>query len=116
MALACVASAAATARAGPPLYDPVRLNIGINCQWQKRCMDQHERAMRHALKYVAKYHPPLWRVQQCNRNASRYRERVDWIGFNNCVRNAAVVYRPPTRQAPEHPSKHHRHRKVHHRR
>ena len=22
-------------------------------------------------------------------------ERVDWIGFDNCVRNAALIYTPP---------------------
>jgi hypothetical protein len=80
----------------PPLYDPVMLNIGLNCQWQRHCMSDQHRAMRHALKYAFKYHPPLWRIHQCNRNASRFQERVDWIGFNNCVRNAALKYEPPT--------------------
>ncbi|MES2137243.1 MAG: hypothetical protein V4502_09335 [Pseudomonadota bacterium] len=58
-------------------------------------MASQRHAMRHALKYIAKYQPPTWRIQQCNRNASRYRGRVDWMGVNNCVRNAALVYRPP---------------------
>lgn len=78
-----------------PLFDPVKLNIGIACRWDRRCMDQQHRAMRKGLGYVAKYRPPLWRIQQCNRNASRASARVDWVGFNNCVRNAALVFRPP---------------------
>jgi hypothetical protein len=31
--------------------------------------------------------PPNWKVQLCNRNASRGRDRVDWIGFERCIRN-----------------------------
>ena len=45
---------------------------------------------RGALKHVAKYPPASWRIQLCNRNASRGGTRVDWIGFNNCVRNASL--------------------------
>jgi hypothetical protein len=96
LAALTLAQSEAATYAAAPLYDPVALNIGISCSWQMRCMDQQQRANRHALKYVQKYHPTLWRIQQCNRNASRYRDRVDWIGFNNCVRNARLVYVPPT--------------------
>jgi hypothetical protein len=94
--------------AAAPLYDPVVLNIGISCSWQMRCIDQQQRANRHALKYVGKYHPELWRIQQCNRNASRYRDRVDWIGFNNCVRNAGLIYELPTQPARPRRSRGHR--------
>src|SRR5437764_4762561 len=105
----------ASAQSRPPLYDPVILNIGIICQWQKHCMDGQQRGMRHSLKYVAKYHPPIWRIQQCNRNASRSRERLDWIGFNNCVRNAALIYEPlPAFRSPR-AAKRHRHTRRHER-
>ena len=83
----------APARAAAPLYEPVSLNIGLACQWQQRCINQQERAMKQALKYVRKYKPPSWRIHMCNRNAARNRGRVDWIGFDHCIRNAAL--RPP---------------------
>jgi hypothetical protein len=78
--------------ARPPLGDPVTLNIGINCQWQQSCMKTQSKAMKRALKYVKKTEPPLWRLQLCNRNAGRQRLRVDWVGFDNCIRN--TVLRP----------------------
>ena len=46
--------------------------------------------MKHALGYVATSKPQQWRVQMCNRNAARGGYRVDWIGFNNCIRNLAL--------------------------
>ncbi len=52
-------------------------------------------AMKRALKYVRKEQPPTWRIQACNRNAARSRFRVDWVGFDNCVRNAALRPLPP---------------------
>jgi hypothetical protein len=75
------------ARALAPLHDPVTLNIGLNCQWQKRCIEAQVRAMNRARSYVAKRKPPLWRIHKCNRNAARTGARVDWIGFDNCIRN-----------------------------
>jgi len=78
-----------------PLNDPVQLNIGIACRWDRHCMKAQQQAMRRGLGYVTKYKPPLWRIQQCNRNAGRGTGRVDWVGFNNCVRNEGLVYRPP---------------------
>jgi hypothetical protein len=88
--------APALAEQRPMLYDVVALNIGINCQWQSRCMGQQRTAMKHALGYVSKQRPPQWRVQLCNRNAGRARARVDWVGFNHCIRNASLKP-PPTR-------------------
>lgn len=76
--------------ARPPLGDPVALNIGINCQWQQNCMKTQGKAMKRALKYVRQAEPPLWRVQMCNRNAGRQRMRVDWVGFDNCIRNSTL--------------------------
>ena len=90
-------AAATSARSAAPLYDPVSLNIGLNCQWQQRCIREQTKAMRHALKYVKNKRPPSWRIQACNKNASRRSLRVDWIGFNNCIRNASV---PPVPQRP----------------
>jgi Spy/CpxP family protein refolding chaperone len=91
--IAAVALAAAPTSAGaasPPIYNSVRLNIGLNCQWQQRCMEQQERAMKRALDFVRKARPASWRIHQCNRNASRSRYRVDWVGFDNCIRNASL--------------------------
>jgi hypothetical protein len=83
----------------PPLRDPVFLNIGFVCQWREPCIGRQQKAMKHALGYVRKHHPPAWKVQLCNRNASRNRGRgrVDWIGFNNCVRNERLQ-RPVSRR------------------
>ena len=85
-ALAAISITAAPARA-PVLHDGVALNIGVNCQWQPSCMAQQRTAMKHALKFVAKARPPQWRIQLCNRNASRGGNRVDWTGFDHCIRN-----------------------------
>jgi hypothetical protein len=92
-----VAAAAAVSVAGcdgasarPPLHDPVQLNIGVNCQWQPRCMAEQRTAMRRALAYVSSRRPPSWRVQLCNRNAARGGYRVDWVGYDNCIRNASL--------------------------
>ena len=88
-----LASPCAAASARPPIRDGVALNIGLNCQWQKNCMAQQERAMKRALEFVKKQRPAAWRIHTCNRNAARSRYRVDWVGFDNCIRNAAL--RPP---------------------
>jgi len=77
----------ARADARPVLYDAVALNIGINCQWQTHCMAQQRTAMKRSLGYVEAKRPPHWRVQMCNRNAGRGGYRVDWIGFEHCIRN-----------------------------
>ena len=86
---------ASGAEARAPLHDPVTLNIGLNCHWQAKCIAKQKRAMKRALKYVKSKRPPAWRIQQCNRNAGRARYRVDWVGFDNCIRNAALRYTPP---------------------
>lgn len=49
--------------------------------------------MRQALAFLAQKSPRAEKVALCNRNAARSRQRVDWIGFNNCIRNPKV--RPP---------------------
>jgi len=91
-------SASASARSAAPLYDPVALNIGLSCQWQHRCISTQTKAMKRALKFVKKEQPPSWRVEMCNRNASRKRSRVDWVGFNNCIRNASLRPAPAARR------------------
>jgi hypothetical protein len=88
--LVALASAAIAAQARVPLYDSVGLNIGLNCRWQQTCIGQQQRAMKRSLTFVKRQQPPLWRVHLCNRNASRGRNRVDWVGFNNCIRNAGL--------------------------
>lgn len=90
----CPAGAEAAAQL-PPLKKPAVLNIGFVCRWQDRCIQNQQKAMGHALKYVRKYQPPVWKIQLCNRNAGRNGTRVDWIGFNNCVRNAELRPPPP---------------------
>jgi hypothetical protein len=97
-ALALLA-AAFEAHAAAPIYDPVVLNIGVNCQWQQRCIGKQRRAMKDARDYIAKTNPPLWRIHLCNRNAARSRDRIDWVGFNNCIRNAALPPLPPQRHS-----------------
>lgn len=97
------AALAVPARGAAPITDPSTLNIGLNCQWQQRCIRNHQSAKKRALKYVHKYDPPAWRIQLCNRNAGRGRQRVDWVGFNHCIRNSALV-------APLPPSKRHKRR------
>ena len=96
MVAAAMGSARAEARANsrPPLYDPVFLNIGFVCRWEARCMDRQDDAMRRALKYVRKKKPPTWRVQLCNKNAGRKGQRVDWIGFEHCIRNEVLRPQP----------------------
>ena len=91
-ALAALPLATGTARTAV-VHDPVALNIGVNCQWQTRCMSQQQKAMKRALSFVAKAQPPQWRIQLCNRNARRGGNRVDWIGYDHCIRNASL--RPP---------------------
>ena len=85
------------AAAGPLLRNPALINIGFVCEWQARCMDRQQHAMTCAIDYVNRKRPPVWRVQQCNRNAARVRDRrdwrrgrVDWVGFNNCIRNSKL--------------------------
>jgi hypothetical protein len=85
-----MASAAMAAQARVPLYDSIGLNIGINCRWQQKCIRDQQHAMKRALGYVKRQQPPSWRVHLCNRNASRGRNRVDWTGFDNCIRNTAL--------------------------
>ena len=87
---AVAAPAAGEARSRAPLHDATYLNIGLGCQWQQKCIARQQKAKNSALKYVRKHQPPTWRIHLCNRNASRSRYRVDWIGFNNCIRNAVL--------------------------
>jgi len=95
LAALAIAPTPGLAQPQAPLQDAVTLNIGLNCQWQQKCMSHQQRAMKRALKYVQKYRPAAWRVQLCNHNAARKRYRVDWIGFDNCIRNAALRPLPP---------------------
>jgi hypothetical protein len=88
--LVALAPAATAAQALVPLYDSIGLNIGLNCRWQQTCIARQQRAMQRAISYVKRRQPPPWRVHLCNRNASRGRNRVDWVGFDNCIRNAAL--------------------------
>jgi hypothetical protein len=81
-----------------PLYDPVILNVGINCQWQRSCERHQLKAMSSAHDFIARSHPPLWRIRLCNRNARRSISRIDWIGFDNCLRNGRLARPAPQRR------------------
>ena len=87
-----MAGAAGAAEAKlPPLRDPVFLNIGFVCQWQEACIDRQQKAMKKATGYTKKYNPPSWKIHLCNRRAVQRRSgRVDWISYNNCIRNPAI--------------------------
>jgi hypothetical protein len=101
IAALAVFSTPADAQRRALLHDPETLNIGINCSWQTRCMAMQRRAMKSALSYVEKRRPPHWKVQLCNRNASRGRVSMDWVGYDHCIHNNTL--RPPrTRQVSKH--------------
>ena len=87
LAGALLAGAGAAGKAAAPLNNPALLNIGLVCKWNARCMKRQERAMARATSYVQKRRPPQWKIQACNRNAARGRNRVDWIGYDNCITN-----------------------------
>jgi hypothetical protein len=93
LGLALLASSGG-ARALAPIHDPVALNVGINCQWHRSCERRQFRALGDARQYIARAHPPLWRIHLCNRNAARSASRIDWVGFDNCIRNTRLK-RPP---------------------
>jgi hypothetical protein len=80
-----------------PLDSPARLNIGLMCQWNSGCMRRQERAMERGLRYVRKSRPSDSNLRLCDRNSARGGGRVDWIGFNNCIRNSAI--RPARQRA-----------------
>ena len=84
----------------PILHDAVALNIGVNCQWQSRCMAEQRVAMKRSLSYVSRERPPHWKVHLCNRNAGRGGYRVDWVGYDNCIRNGQL--KPPPRAKKQH--------------
>lgn len=90
LAVAATVAVGPQANAAAPLYDPVVLNIGVNCQWQPRCERQQHGAMKDAHRYIAHQRPPLWRIQLCNKNARRATARIDWIGFDDCIRNSSL--------------------------
>jgi hypothetical protein len=73
-----------------PLYDSVRLNIGLICRWERSCIAAQTSSMNRALSYVRAQRPAQARIHLCNRNASRGRFRTDWTGFDNCIRNAGL--------------------------
>jgi hypothetical protein len=97
----------ANARAAAPIFDPVALNIGFNCKWQAPCIKLQQRAMKRAVGFVRKKHPPEWRIHQCNRNAARGRDRVDWVGYDNCIRNPGLIATPLPPPPPQ-PGRHRR--------
>jgi hypothetical protein len=97
MTASSLGAAADARRDPPPLRNAALLNMGFVCRWQDPCIRKHQKAMVRALKYVKKYEPPAWKIQLCNRNASRNGTRVDWVGYDNCIRNPNLKP-PPARK------------------
>jgi hypothetical protein len=87
IAALAVLSSPALAERRALLHDPVALNIGVNCSWQPRCMAAQRRAMKASLDFVAYRRPPHRLLRLCNRNASHGGFRMDWVGFDHCIRN-----------------------------
>jgi len=92
---AALTAAASPIAARPPLTDPVVLNIGLNCQWQARCMKAQTKAMKRALKFISKNPQPVWKIELCNHNAGRSSARVDWVGYDHCLGNPSLAPLPP---------------------
>jgi hypothetical protein len=97
LAACALIAVAPEARGTAPIYDPISLNIGINCQWQQHCQRRQTKAMNDARKFIVGYDVPLWRIHLCNKNARRAQARLDWVGFNSCIRNPQLA-RPATRR------------------
>jgi hypothetical protein len=91
--LCCIAAPAQAEP--PPLRDPAFLNIGLSCRWEMQCINSQKKAMKQALGYVRKGRPATWRIHMCNRNAGRGYQRVDWVGFDHCIRNASLTQPAP---------------------
>jgi hypothetical protein len=53
-------------------------------------MALQKKAMKRALRYISRSKPSIARIHRCNRNAARARARVDWVGFDHCIRNHAM--------------------------
>lgn len=83
-------SAAEARRSPPPIKNPALLNIGFVCKWQDRCIGKQQRAMSRSLRYLKTHALHPWKIRLCNRNSSRGGTRKDWIGFDNCIRNARL--------------------------
>lgn len=88
--IALFGAAVSAAARRPPLRDPALIRVGILCRWERGCMQKQQSAMTSALRYVDRKSPPVARIHACNRNASRGVDRVDWVGFNNCIRNPRI--------------------------
>ena len=69
---------------------PVLRNIAATCRWQRACIARQEIAMRQALAFVGQRQTSVRKVELCNRNAARRNRGVDWVGFNNCIRNPKI--------------------------
>lgn len=113
LVMCCVTAPAAAGLS--PLNDPGFLNIGLSCRWETHCMSTQRKAMKRALGYVRKKQPPAWRVQLCNHNANRGFQRVDWVGFDHCIRNETLQPLPPP-PPPRAKPRPRPHRVVHHHR
>ncbi len=87
--LFAAAAAPATAQRAPPVHPVVR-NINLVCNSQSSCVQRQWRSMQAAFSFMRAKRLPVWKIEQCNRNAAKQRTRIDWIGFNNCIRNPKV--------------------------
>lgn len=87
--IVCVVPVQARERPKPPIKDST-VRIGLLCRWETTCVQRQRHAMAAALQFVRKKAPPRQKIHVCNRNSSRGTDRVDWIGFNNCIRNPRI--------------------------
>ena len=88
--LAMMATVDAAAQRRPPPVHPVVRNINSLCKSQDSCVQRQWRGMQAAFAYMRAKRLPVWKIEQCNRNAAKQRSRIDWVGFNNCIRNPKV--------------------------
>ncbi len=84
-----LAAAGAEAQRAPPIHPVVR-NINLLCKSQSSCVQRQWRSMQAAFAFMRARQLPVWKIELCNRNAAKQRSRIDWIGFNNCIRNPKV--------------------------
>jgi hypothetical protein len=69
-ATAALAGLTSSNRIVPPLNNPAMMNIGILCRWDTHCIKAQDKAMQTSLRFIAKSHPPIWKIHFSNRNAS----------------------------------------------
>ena len=73
---------------------------GLACNWQQKCMRSQQKLIEGALGYVKKAGPPTWRIHLCQPQCFAQARAFDWVGIDNCIRNAALVMPRPGAETP----------------